>query len=91
MRGPMANQTDGEIGDNIAIEMWNDLNPQEKIWEIARKVRIAQKEFYRLRKKVGKTQHDELLQDALAKESLLDKILRDHFDPDQENKQERLL
>jgi hypothetical protein len=90
MRGMAADLLDPNH-EEIAIKLWNNIaipetshEKEPKIWEIALDVRKAQKEFYKKRKKVGKTEHDSLLQDALAKESLLDKVLVDHFNPDRE-------
>lgn len=94
MRRPMADQTDGETGDNIAIEMWNELvSDSTDIWISALAVRKAQKEFYSKRNKVGKTEHDALLHDALALEKEMDRLLKDHFSSKLENseKQDKLL
>ena len=94
MRGPMADQDDKQEGDEIAVKMWNELvSDSTDIWISALAVRKAQKEFYSKRNKVGKTEHDALLRDALALEKEMDKLLKDHFSSKLENseKQDKLL
>jgi hypothetical protein len=98
MRGPMADQDDKQEGNDMAVKMWNDITVPEsfekepEIWELARDVRKAQKDFYRMRKKVGKTEHDTLLHKALDLETQLDNAITAHYHPELvHNLQDKLL
>jgi hypothetical protein len=96
MRGMVADQGDAEH-ETLAIVFWNDMvnaiefyenntDDSGKIWDLARDVRQAQKNFYRLRKKVTKTEHDSLLSKALNLEVEMDNAITAHFNPQLQEK-----